>query len=157
MLSANEATVQSPDDISDKSSTCHGPSDTIDFPSSSSVSSGDVESGTGSVQTKEKKIRDTIIKNEEKAVINARRLVGFATIVCAIAVSVSVYFFAKKGDKKNFELEVSFRRESTCRERRHQVHCVSTNALYVVAFLSMKGLWETSWLWCVGKYDTTLH
>ncbi len=127
MLSTNEATVQSPIDISYKSSTCHGPSDIIDFPSSSSVSSADVESGSGSVQTKEKKIRDTIIKNEEKAVINARRLVGFATIVCAIAVSVSVYFFAKKGDQGRFELEVSFREYN--HYSRTKEHSISTNFL----------------------------
>jgi hypothetical protein len=142
MLSANEAIVQTPIDIShydeDKSSTGHGScSDNIDSSPASSVTSGDVESGTGIVPTKD--IRDTIIKKEEKAVIHARRLVGFAVITCAVAVSVSVYLFTKRSDKKSFELQVSFRREPMRREP-HQVHCVSTNALYVVGFPSTKGL-----------------
>jgi hypothetical protein len=93
---------------SDKSSTGHGSSDNTDLPSSSSVTTaGDVESGTGSVQTKD--LRDTIIKKEEKSVRKARRLVGVAVITCAIAVSVLVYMFAKKGDQKAFEIQVSFR------------------------------------------------
>ena len=123
---------------SDKSSTGHGSSDNTDNPSSSSFTGGDAESGTGgSVQTKD--LRDTIIKNEEKSVRKARCLVGFAVIACAIAVSVLVYVFAKKGDLKSFELQVSFRREYTCREP-HHVNCVSTNALYVIGFPSTKGL-----------------
>jgi hypothetical protein len=143
MLSENKATMQTPIDIScydeDKSSSGHGgSSDNTDLHSSSSVTAGDVESGNGSVQTKD--LRDTIIKSEEKSVKKARRLVGFAVIACAITVSVLVYFFAKKGDQESFELQVSFRREYTCREPR-QVHCVSTNAFYVVdGFPSTKGL-----------------
>jgi hypothetical protein len=146
MLSANKVIMQTPIDISyydeDKSSSGHGSSDhgssdNTNLHSSSSVTAGDVESGTGSVQAKD--LRDTIIKNEEKSVKKARRLVGFAVIACAITVSVLVYFFAKKGDQKSFELQVSFRREYTCREP-HQVHCVSTNALYVDGFPSTKGL-----------------
>jgi hypothetical protein len=134
--------MQTPIDISyydeDKSSSGHGSSDHTNFHSSSSVAACDVESGNGSVQTKD--LRDTIIKNEEKSVKKARRLVGFAVIACAITVSVSVYFFAKKGDQKSFELQVSFRRKYACREP-HQVHCVSTNAFYVVdGFPSTKGL-----------------
>jgi hypothetical protein len=99
--------VETPVDTSydeDKSFSIDGleSSDKINFPSSVSVISGDVESGTGG------DIRDTIIKQEEKAVRKARCLVGFAVIVCAITVSVSVYVFAKNGDKESFELEVSF-------------------------------------------------
>jgi hypothetical protein len=141
MLSANEAIVQTPIDIShydeDKSSTGHGScNDNIDSSPASSVTSGDVESRTGIVPTKD--IRDTIIKKEEKAVITARRLVAFAVITCAVAVSVSVYLFTKRSDKKSFELQVSYWREPMCREP-HQVHHVSTNASYVVGFPSTKG------------------
>jgi hypothetical protein len=141
MLSVNKTRVQTRTDTShydeDKSFTGRGSSgDNIDSSPGSSVTSGDVESGTGTVRTKD--IRDTIIKKEEKAVINARRLVGFAVITCAVAVSVSLYVFTKRSDKKSFELQVSYWREPMCREP-HQVNYVSTNASYVVGLPSTKG------------------
>jgi hypothetical protein len=108
LLFANKAMAETAIDTSydeDKSFSNDdlGSSDNINFASpSASVTSGDFESGTGG------DIRDTIIKYEEKAVRKARCLVGFAVIACAISVSVSVYIFAKNGDKESFELEVSF-------------------------------------------------
>jgi hypothetical protein len=107
LLFANTAIVETPIDTSDEEGKSFsidglGSSDNINFPSSVSVTSGDVESGTGS------DIRDTIIMHEEKAVRIARCLVAFAVIACAIAASVSVYIFAKNGDRESFELEVSF-------------------------------------------------
>ena len=54
----------------------------------------------------EKKLRDKIIKNEEKAVRKARVIVIAAFISCATAVSVAVYKFASRADYRSFEQEV---------------------------------------------------
>jgi hypothetical protein len=48
-----------------------------------------------------------IIKEEERNVQGARILVGIAFLACAVAVSVAVYFFAKKSDTRSFEVQVS--------------------------------------------------
>ena len=105
------------DSIDDSSSTGTGSV----YDSSHSPASGDVESDRGN------DIRNTIIKDEETAVRKARCLVGFAMIACAVAVSVSVYFFAKKGDRGSFELEVSFREYN--HYSRTKEHTISTNFL----------------------------
>jgi hypothetical protein len=58
----------------------------------------------------EKRMRDKIIKKEEKAVRKARILVIGAFIACATAVSVAVYKFASRADYRSFELEVRGRK-----------------------------------------------
>ena len=52
-------------------------------------------------------MREKIIHKEEKQVKKARICVGLAILLCAVAVSVSIYFFALNADKSTFELEVS--------------------------------------------------
>lgn len=79
-----------------------------------SVSSESDPSGSRATNTsrddakkREKELRDQIIKGEENGVRATRRVVFFAVIVSAVAVTVAIYFFAKEGDKTNFQLEVS--------------------------------------------------
>jgi hypothetical protein len=61
----------------------------------------------GEITQEDKETKDRIIKNEEKAVRNARLLVIIAIIACAVTVSTAIYVFASKSDKTTFELEVS--------------------------------------------------
>ena len=53
-----------------------------------------------------REMRDTVIKKEEKAVKRSRVLVGAAVALCAIAVSIAVYFISKANDQNSFEIEV---------------------------------------------------
>jgi hypothetical protein len=46
------------------------------------------------------------IQVEELNVQRARRLVGVGFVLCAVAVSVAVFCFAKKSDQRAFEVEV---------------------------------------------------
>jgi hypothetical protein len=55
----------------------------------------------------DKDMKDHIIKDEERAVRNARLLVIAAILVCAVAVTTAIYIFANKSDQDTFELEVS--------------------------------------------------
>lgn len=56
---------------------------------------------------KERELRETLIKSEEKAVRAARIFVIITVIAMTVAVSVSVYFFASGGDQYSFEIAVS--------------------------------------------------
>ena len=47
-----------------------------------------------------------ISKKEQRAVSSARRFVVLVFICCAVAVSISVYFFTANSDQSNFEIEV---------------------------------------------------
>jgi hypothetical protein len=62
----------------------------------------------------DKEMKDRIIKEEEKAVRNARLLVITAVIACAVAVSTAIYVFASKSDQTTFELEVSNNKNIHC-------------------------------------------
>jgi hypothetical protein len=62
----------------------------------------------------DKEMKDHIIKNEEKAVRNARLLVITAILACAVAVTTAIYIFAAKSDQDTFELEVSNNRHMHC-------------------------------------------
>jgi hypothetical protein len=62
----------------------------------------------------DKDMKDRIIKDEERAVRNARLLVIAAILVCAVAVTTAIYIFAKKSDEDTFELEVSNNRHIYC-------------------------------------------
>jgi hypothetical protein len=54
-----------------------------------------------------KQMRDRIIKDEEIAVNKARLLVVGALVLCLAAVTSAIYVFARNGDQRSFELEVS--------------------------------------------------
>jgi hypothetical protein len=87
------------DDAGENSSMC-----------SSSYTEGTSASKSGHEEAKqdeaEKRLRDKIIKNEEKAVRKARVIVIATFIACATAVSVAVYKFASRANYRSFELEV---------------------------------------------------
>jgi hypothetical protein len=53
------------------------------------------------------KMKNRIIRTEEKAVRKARLLVIVAIITSAVAVSTAIYVFASQSDQTTFELEVS--------------------------------------------------
>lgn len=55
-----------------------------------------------------KELRDTVIRDEERAVRKVRYLVGTCVALCGIAVTVAVYFLGKaRSDQVMFELDVS--------------------------------------------------
>ncbi|CAB9524999.1 Receptor-type guanylate cyclase gcy [Seminavis robusta] len=70
--------------------------------SATTFSNRDLERG-GSDGAKE--LRDTVIKNEERAVKRSRCLVGTGIAICALAISIAVYLIAKRSDQSSFELE----------------------------------------------------
>jgi hypothetical protein len=65
----------------------------------------------------EGKMKDRIIKKEEKAVRSARLLVIAAVIACAVATSTAIYIFASNSDQSTFELEVSNNRHTLLQHR----------------------------------------
>ena len=77
----------------------------VDF---GSVSRG-TTSGRGSSddEASERGIRDAFIRKEERDVMKAKVLVASVMMLCAAAVTVSVYVFAKQNDEHSFEVEVS--------------------------------------------------
>jgi hypothetical protein len=83
-------------------------------PSESSHSDGsDQEAGGSATSTSfhpneqhDTKIDQAFIQREEKQVRKVRWLLAFATLACAIAVSVAVYISAKQNEQSNFEQEV---------------------------------------------------
>jgi hypothetical protein len=69
------------------------------------------ESGTGEGTATEHTITSSLnngnfVKVEELNVRRARRLVGVVFVLCAVAVSIAVFLFAKKSDERAFEVEV---------------------------------------------------
>jgi hypothetical protein len=86
-----------------------GPSD----PSSSderSTSTDDhisLRSETQQKKENERELRENLIKREERAVRTARLFVIITVIAMTVAVSVSVYYFASRGDEYSFEIAVS--------------------------------------------------
>jgi len=60
---------------------------------------------TGGEPDEAKEMRETVIKKEEKAVNRSRVLVGIAVTLCAVAVTVAVYFISKQSDQTSFEIE----------------------------------------------------
>jgi hypothetical protein len=75
--------------------------------SSGSVSERSSTLSNGNYSSDEQDLRNMIFKEEERNVRGARFLVGIAFLACAVAVSVAVYFFAKKSDTRSFEVQVS--------------------------------------------------
>jgi hypothetical protein len=65
------------------------------------------ESESRGTSSDDQDLRDRIIKEEERNVRGARILVGVAFLTCAVAVTIAVYFFAKKSDTRSFEVQVS--------------------------------------------------
>lgn len=55
----------------------------------------------------EQSVRDAFIRKEERNVLRAKIVVTGAIVVCAAAVTASVYIFAKQNDQHSFEVEVS--------------------------------------------------
>lgn len=83
----------------------------LDNLETSSVSTEDQSRGgqsrrSATSEANEKRIRESIIKQEEGAVRRARMTVIATTIALTIAVSVSVYYFAAKSDQTSFEIAV---------------------------------------------------
>ena len=63
-----------------------------------------------------KELRDTVIRDEERAVRKVRALVGACVAACGIAVTVAVYFLGKaRSDKVMFEQDVSANSPAICR------------------------------------------
>ena len=58
-------------------------------------------------QDSEQSMRDAFIRKEERNVLMAKITVAGAIMVCAVAVTASVYIFAKENDQNSFEVEVS--------------------------------------------------
>ena len=65
----------------------------------------DLENGRGGISEEAREMRDTVIKKEEKAVRRSRTLVGIAVALCAVAVTVAVFFISKASDQNSFEIE----------------------------------------------------
>lgn len=57
-------------------------------------------------EQRDTKIDQAFIQREEKQVRKIRWVLAFATLACAIAVSVAVYISAKQNEQSNFEHEV---------------------------------------------------
>jgi hypothetical protein len=64
-------------------------------------------SSQGANAEADNKMKDSIIRTEEKAVRKARLWVIVAIITSAVAVSTAIYVFASQSDQTTFELEVS--------------------------------------------------
>lgn len=94
-----QATEESSNSSSEESS--------IDDDCSVSTYRSALEVKEGVSDSDERELRENLIKHEEKDVRKAKCMVAFAFLVCAFAVCFSVFIFAKKGDEKSFELEVS--------------------------------------------------
>jgi hypothetical protein len=77
----------------------------------------------------DKEMKDDIIKDEERAVRNARLMVIAAIIACAVAVTTAIYIFAKKSDQDTFEREVSYNRHIHC----CRILIATNNALTLIA------------------------
>jgi hypothetical protein len=81
--------------------------ESIPEPSCSSAT-GSESSTTGGVSSSlEEEPRSRIVKEEENNLRKARILVGNVFVACSVAVTIAVYFFAKKSDERSFEIEVS--------------------------------------------------
>jgi hypothetical protein len=65
---------------------------------------GDIEHGYNDGGAKE--LRETVIKTEESHVNKSRILVGSAILLCAIAVTLTVYMISKRSEQHTFEAEV---------------------------------------------------
>jgi len=68
---------------------------------------GGIESGDSSNSEGEKFIRESIVKQEERAVQKARLLVAITVIALTVSVSTAVFYFASQSDQATFELAVS--------------------------------------------------
>jgi len=77
-----------------------------DNDSTSTGTGGTPFSGDGASTEGEKDIRDGMIRNEDRAVYGIRIVVAVFVLVCAVAVGVSIYFFATSADTRTFELNV---------------------------------------------------
>jgi hypothetical protein len=103
----NETANEDNDDIFETSS-CSASGSHLNAPSRLLSKGGDKNA------QEDQEMKDRIIKNEERAVRNARLLVITAIIACAVAVTTAIYIFAKKSDEDTFELEVSNNRHIHC-------------------------------------------
>ena len=72
-----------------------------------STSHGTTTARASSDEESEQGIRDAFIRKEERDVMKAKVLVASVMMLCAAAVTVSVYVFAKQNDEHSFEVEVS--------------------------------------------------
>ena len=99
------------DEMSVVSSASSMAGDLGDHLETSSVSTEDQSRGgqsrrSGTSEAHEKRLRESIIQQEEGAVRRARMTVIATIIALTIAVSVSVYYFAAKSDQTSFEIAV---------------------------------------------------
>jgi hypothetical protein len=103
--------------------------------------------------------RVKFIQIEELNVRRARRLVGVVFVLCAIAVSIAVFFFAKRSDERAFEVEVR-KRCITFHSLRIEMKRTATNTRYHCAgFLAINHSTtdssRKSWTSYSGRSDTT--
>jgi hypothetical protein len=100
------------------------------------------------------------IQVEELNVRRARRLVGIGFVLCAVAVSIAVFFFAKRSDEHAFEVEVRKNAATTFHSLRIEMMRMATNTRYhSAAFLpinhSTTDSLRTSSTSYSGRSDTT--
>jgi hypothetical protein len=103
MVSLQDLELQPVDEISEDSDG----DDCSESSASDPTGSRATNASRDDAKKREKELRDQIIKGEEKSVRATRRMVFFAVLLSAVAVTVAIYFFAKDGDKTNFHAEVS--------------------------------------------------
>jgi hypothetical protein len=100
------------------------------------------------------------VQAEELNVRRARWLVGVVFVICAVAVSTAVFFFAKRSDELAFEVQVRKNAAITFHSLRIEMKRMATNIRYnCAAFLpinhSTTDSSTTSWTSYGGKSDTT--
>jgi hypothetical protein len=100
------------------------------------------------------------IQVEELNVRRARRLVSVVFVLCAVAVSIAVFFFAKRSDERAFEVEVRKNAATPFHSLRIAMKRMATNTRYhCAAFLAINhsstDSSRTSWTSYIGRSDTT--
>jgi hypothetical protein len=120
--------------------------------------------GTGHTMTSSSDNGDSkrikFIQVEELNVRRARLLVGVVFVLCAVAVSIAVFFFAKRSDERAFEVEVRKNAATPCSSLRIEMKRKTTNTRYhCAAFLAINHSTtdssRTSWTSYIGRSDTT--
>jgi hypothetical protein len=120
--------------------------------------------GTGHIMTNSFDNGDSnrvkFIQVEELNVRRARRLVGVVFVLCAVAVSIAVFFFAKRSDERAFEVEVRKNAATPFHSISIEMKRMATNTRYhCAAFLAINHSTtdssRTSWTSYIGRSDTT--
>jgi hypothetical protein len=70
------------------------------------------------------------IQDDELNVQRARRLVGVVFVLCAVAISIAVFFFGKRSDERAFEVEVRKNAATPFHSLRIEMKRITTNTQY---------------------------